>query len=79
MKNLLTCSIALLVFALSACTSTASSGYQRQVAGGHRVVPCKSVAPTGSRIKTHVECEGRGGNNRYEVRTWSDIEKDRAY
>ena len=44
----------------------------------HQRIECERVAPTGSRIKTHVECGDRGGYGNFKVRTWADIDKERA-
>lgn len=61
----------------SACSNTATSPSPAASLAGHQRVQCNRVAPTGSRIKTHVECGDRGGYRNYEVRTWADIEKER--
>lgn len=45
---------------------------------GHRLVQCERYAPTGSRIKNHVDCDSGQKSDGYELRTWQDIEKDRA-
>ena len=61
----------------SACANTATSPSQTASLAGHHRVVCSRVAPTGSRIKTHVDCGNRGGYGNFEVRTWADIEKER--
>ena len=64
-------------FTMSACSS-APPGYSTSAnSSTHQLVKCQRYAPTGSRIRTHVGCDDRGGYGHFKVRTWSDIEKER--
>ena len=62
---------------ISACSSTPTARPVGASIAHHRVAECAEVAPTGSRIKTHVECGDRGGYGKYKIRTWADIERER--
>ncbi|MBT8080352.1 MAG: hypothetical protein KJO31_17360 [Gammaproteobacteria bacterium] len=65
------------VLLTSACASAPSDRLLSASASTQRLVECQRVAPTGSRLRTHVECGKRGGYNNFKVRTWADIEKER--
>ncbi len=74
--KLLMAFVATLLTTAACANSPPTTGQQASVTG-HKLVECTRVAPTGSRLKTHIECGDRGGYRNYKVRTWADIEKER--
>lgn len=65
------------VLITSACASALPERAPSVTASTQRLVECQRVVPTGSRIRSHVECGKRGGYNNFKIRTWADIEKER--
>ena len=72
--------VAALLGAACSSNSTYGGGSRAQSVdpSGHRLVQCEKYAPTGSRIKNHVDCDRGQGSHGFRVRQWQDIQKDRA-
>lgn len=81
MRSSLTLSLLVAAFLGAACSNNQSYGSSRAQGmdpSGHKLIQCRRYAPTGSRIKSAIECDDGRPRDGFEVRTWQDIEKDRA-
>lgn len=81
MKSGLALSLLVAAFLGAACSNNPNyRGSRAQGAdpSGHRLVKCERYAATGSRLKRAVRCDDGSRKHGFEVRTWRDIERDRA-
>lgn len=81
MKSSLALSLLVAAFLGAACSNNQSYGGSRAQGmdpSGHKLVQCERYAATGSRLKTAVRCDDGSRKHGYVVRTWQDIEKERA-
>jgi hypothetical protein len=77
MQKIHTVTILCALTLLSACAASSTGSFAS--AAGNRGIQCERFAPTGSRLKTHVDCTPDGAGGPATVRTWSDLEKMRAH